>query len=236
MKFLYAIVVCLFCFVACDSGTSPIKTLPLEEIYQLESQDKLEEYLSRWSSNHKQISQNEFNSLSQIEKDVYEIYEEFYNPFNMDKYCTLGRCPEFGSNIYKNAEYLIIQNEIHYNHIDMEEVSTIKNFSPRIIFDSNLLYLTEHYKNELDSFLDTEVNKDDIQKRQQFLNEKLSIWPGHWFGWHYVTHPEVSTIQFNNSLDSAIVHFRIIFEGGEAKFVKNGNKWKMTESYLTWIE
>ena len=67
-------------------------------------------------------------------------------------------------------------------------------------------------------------------------NSQLKIFPGQWFGWHFLTHPEVEIIYFNSTLDSATVHFRIVFEGGEARFAKNNDKWEMHESKLTWIE
>lgn len=223
-------------FWSCGSSTEAEKISDIEEVYQLNSQQKFDEYLVAWRSEIQPIDAPSFNQLSNSEKDVYKIFQEFYNPSDLGKYCTIGRCPEFGNEIYSNASYYIVQNEIRYTLTEFEDNHTVSNFRPNLNLEKPILYLSNRYQQELDSFLDADTYGDDIQNRYEFLNKKLKIFRGHWFGWHFLTHPEVNIIYLNESLDSATVHFRIVYEGGEARFAKINGNWKMYESKLTWIE
>lgn len=234
LKYLLFLILILY---SCDSSTEVNVLPPLENIYRLNnSQVKFEIYLNLWHSKIDPIDQNEFNLLFDTLKSVYNIYRIFYDPFDLGKYCTTGSCPEFGNNIYEGLKYIIVQNEIKYSLNEYEDHRSIKTFRPQIDTDGIILYLSNDYKEELDAFLDVDKYQDEIRDRHIFLNTKLKIWPGHWFGWHFLTHPEVSIIYINKDLDSATVHFRIIFQGGEAKFKRTLDKWEMIESKLTWIE
>jgi hypothetical protein len=226
----------LFC--GCSSSTdAPNPKTDLEESYLTGSEEQFLAYLLNWYSESNPISYEAYTQLSDTLKAIYEIYDAFYDPLNLDQFGTFGRPPEFGSEMYHDLNYFIIQKEIYYtitpnimgNHRKTE-------FYPHINFDQLALFLTEKRKNELNSFLDREMHPNDIQERYNFLNRHLRIFPGHWFGWHFLTHPEVETIYFNPDLDSASVHFRIVFEGGEANYKRIGGKWELVESYLTWIE
>ncbi len=161
----------------------------------------------------------------------------FYNPLDLNCYCTTGRCPEFGPGIYQNLNYFIVQSRINFT-FTTDYIKNLKEtiFHPHLKFNQLSLYLSDKYRDELDTFLDRDKHPDDIQERYEFLNKHLRIMPGHWFGWHYLTHPAVDTIYLNSDLDSASVHFRIVFEGGEANYKRNGDRWDLVESYLTWIE
>jgi hypothetical protein len=55
-------------------------------------------------------------------------------------------------------------------------------------------------------------------------------------GWHLNSFPEIEEITFSNNLDTAIVSFRIRFEGGISKLIRSSNGWEMIESRLLWIE
>jgi hypothetical protein len=54
-------------------------------------------------------------------------------------------------------------------------------------------------------------------------------WGGYW---HLETYPEVALTSF----DRATIHFRVGYQGGEAKIVRQGNRWKLRRSKATWIE
>ena len=221
---------------SCESPTETTEPTQLEETYQLNSQDKFGEYLLAWNNEIQPIKEDDFNQLPDTLKAVYKIFQEFYNPSDLGKYCTVGRCPEFGNGLYSHVKCYIVQKEIIYTLKDYEDRILVSNFKPNLDLETSILFLSKTYKEELDSFLNIEKHGDDINNRFEFLNSKLKIIPGHWFGWHFITHPEVEIIYFNESLDSAIVHFRIVYEGGEARFAKTNDDWKMYESKLTWIE
>lgn len=231
-------VLILFLIFGCNpaSPTEPSEQSFLEEIYQLNSQELFDQYLIKWHGEIKPIDSAEFNLLSDTQKSIYNIYQIFYDPYDLGKYCTIGICPEFGNNIYDNLKYVVVQNEIKYSINNYEDHKLISNFQPKLEMSATILYLSNEYKEEIDSFLDVDKHSNDIQKRYEFINTKLNVCPGHWGGWHYLTHPEVEMIYINESLDSAVVHFRIMYEGGEAEFRRTLDKWDMIESKLTWIE
>lgn len=221
---------------SCESSTEVENKSNLDNIYENNDVVELTEYLNEWESNIQSISENEFDELSTVEKNVYQIYEDFYNPSDLGKYCSNDRCPEFGNDLYSNLDYFIAQNEIRYTLNEYENSDTLINFRPRLELDKSILYLTNKYTDELSNFLNRENHGDDIQNRFEFINEKIKIVSGHWRGWHFITHPEVMIIWLNDTLDSATVDFRVIYEGGEAKYAKVNDEWKMYESHLTWIE
>lgn len=221
--------------VSCDSPVKVNESLSLEEIYLHSSEMEFEQYLNEWNDKYKPIPNDEQNYLTDTLRNVYKIYQEFYDPLDLRKYCTTGRCPEFGVDFYDGLEYIIVQNEIRYTFNEYEDHKTISFFFPKVDVDAKVLYLTNEYEEELNAFLDRDVH-EDIQARYEFINTKIRVVPGHWFGWHFLTHPEVSMIYMNTEMDSAKVNFRIIYEGGEAVLQKSGNQWNMIESKLTWIE
>ncbi len=223
------------CDKSTDSSEDENNNLTLEKCFQDSSLAEFETYLNTWHVNINPVSPNEFLSLSDTLRSIYQIYSSFYDPFHLEKYCTTGRCSEFGNNFYEGLEYVIVQNKIRYT-FGSDNSTLIKNFCPPVKFDAITLYLTDTYLAELDSFLSVEQHPNEILNRLNFLNQKLKIIHGHWFGWHFTTHPEVESISFTSNLDSATVYFRIIFEGGQAKFKHDVSGWQFIESYLTWIE
>ncbi len=222
----------------CSCGLSPDSNqIPdLETIYQLGSQSEFDRYLIAWQQKSRPIGDVEIEKLSGTEKDIYEIYQRFYNPTDLDQYCATDWCPEVGSKFYTGFEYYVVQNEVSYNVGAYEDHNTLVDFRPNIVLGKNILYLSDEYIDELTSFLDIESHKEDIESRMQFLNKKISIREGHWVGWHFLTHPEVQQIDISDDHDDALVYFRIGYEGGEAKLRKNNDAWEMYAAYLTWIE
>ncbi len=56
------------------------------------------------------------------------------------------------------------------------------------------------------------------------------------FGWRYVTQPAIEFVNFNTTMDTAAISFRLRYEFGETIYVRSGNEWKMISSKLTGIE
>ena len=148
-----------------------------------------------------------------------------------------GRFPEVGNDYYKGVSFVIVQNNIRYNLYKEDSTRVLENFRPNIALDSStVLYLTEAYEDSLSKFLTDTLGWEELANRMQFLNSKIKVVPGHWFGWHFITHPEISQIEFREGLQKALVYFRIRYEGAEADFEKINNQWIMTNSRITWIE
>lgn len=211
----------------------------LEDAYSARSTQQLEDLLKRWRQSFPPADPGEIAQQSDTVQALYAIYQQFYDPFNLNQYGANGRQPEIGNNFYRGTSYVIVQDSIRYrigNDYELPK-STLKNFRPNVVFEeTTTLVLTRNYANALSEFLSQEKGREELNSRLQFLNSKLKIVPGHWGGWHFITHPEVSSMMFEENLQKATVFFRIRYEGGEAVFERTNAGWRMISSTLTWIE
>jgi hypothetical protein len=231
----------------------------LERIYKNNDLKQLEEFFQLWSncSQQERVITNE--TLPEFILDAYEIFQDFYNPYNLSRIAKLP--PE--QSIYQDAPYFIIQEKlIITKRITLEKDDfgdytspadfklTLNDFYPNIEVSEGIpLYLAAYDRDNLLQFLGDEsyplghggiMNparaKGDSRKRQRFLNLFVRIIHGHWSGWHLESHPYVYSVNFNRDYSEAIVDFRIIYEGGEARYKKEQGKWTLIESGLTWME
>ena len=187
---------------SCKSSTdAPNAVYNLEEIYQSGSEENFTAYLLKWHSRSNPISADEFEQLSDTLKAVYEIYETFYNPLDLNCYCTTGRCPEFGPGVYQDLNFFIVQSKISFDFTS-DKIKNLKEtiFCPHLKFNQLSLYLSDEYRDELDAFLDREIHPDDLQERYEFVSKQLKIFPGHGFGWQYLTYPAVDFLFSHNLL------------------------------------
>jgi len=252
------LVVILVLTVSTCFGQKELKKL--KKAYEAKSQSQLESFLQQWQSESKPISFPD--SLSDLQKDVYQIYEDFYNPFNLSR---VGS-GEWGDSLYAGIDYVIIQNQLLINWYKTDTLNfrffentdslilskeMIGNFRPDITFEqAKTLYLFPQYLKIINTFLRSKsyplgfggiMNpsraKGESAERLQFLNEKLKIIHGHWGGyWHIETHPYVYSIEFNKDRTIASVNFRLGYQGGSATYIKKDGKWEMKQAGLTWIE
>jgi hypothetical protein len=232
----------------------------LEKAYKKKSQSQYGQFLEQWRSESTPFIS--LDSLSNLQKDVYEIFIDFYNPFNLQR---IGS-GEWGNKLYSDIDYVIIQNRIImytyktdslnfgvFENTDSLVLSkdSITNFRPDIEFEeAKTLYLLPKYELVINKFLGSKsyplgaggiMNpsraKGKSAKRLEFINKKLNIIHGHWGGyWHIETHPEVFTVDFNNDRTVANVHFRLVYQGGVAIYIRENGKWTLKDSHLTWIE
>lgn len=183
-------------------------------------------------------------------KDMYDVFKEFYSPWDLARISD----SEFGDNIYQGISYYVIQSEIRYDNNFRtfgDHYYKVQNFLPTINNDTiRFLYLNSDYKSAINCFLGTEyvpIGFDNIMtpaypdgksyERYRFLNNFLLFFHGHWGNyWHLETHPEVETISFNETKDSAQVHFRLGYQGGEVILGKKEGKWIIVDHAMTWIE
>lgn len=112
------------------------------------------------------------------------------------------------------------------------------------------LFLAKDYAATLVSFLQNKqvrFGKDGLFKaarsrgksaqRQAFLEPFIRIFYGHWGGyWQLLTYPEVNSIVIDQKMENAIVYFRMVYEGGEARLHKENGRWEVVEARRTWIE
>ncbi len=232
----------------------------LDKAYKNKSQKQYDIFLQKWYN--ESIPMTSLDSLSNLQKDVYEIFVDFYNPFNLKR---VG-AGESGDKLYSDIDYVIIQNSIFIHTYKTDSLNfhiladtdalimskdSVVNFRPELKFkQAKPLYLLPKYEVVINKFLGSEnyplgtggiMNpsraRGESAKRLKFLNKKLSIIHGHWGGyWHIETHPKVFSIDFNNDRTIAKVNYRLVYQGGEANYIKQNGEWKLNNADLTWIE
>lgn len=237
LKYYCLIIFFTLIVISCTDSLSPDPDLTLEQIYQNNSYKQFDNYISYWKSESIAISDEEMSAQPLAVKYIYQIFEDYYDPFNLNKYSRDGHYnPEVGNDFYNSVNNLIVQDNITYRVNDnSNEINSIQNFRPRVTFPSvQILYLRNNYQEEFNSFLNR--NHLDIQARYNFIYSRMKVSPGHWSGWHILTHPEILNIDFNRNLDTAFVNFRIRYEGGKSIYVRTGEQWNLISSKLLWIE
>ncbi|MEA4850044.1 MAG: hypothetical protein VB126_01125 [Paludibacter sp.] len=128
---------------------------------------------------------------------------------------------------------------------------SINEFYPQIdYFDKKAVYLTTEYQKLLEKFLgdshsklgsngimNPARSKGESKKRKTFIDNLITTFYGHWGGyWQLNTYPYINSITFDKEMKYAKVEFRMVYEGGEALLKKEGEKWIIINSHITWIE
>jgi hypothetical protein len=218
--------------------TTPVEveslTEMLETAYKDDDTDLLLDFFVQWQNAYAPRNKEEIASQSEIVQAAYEIYGEFYTPFDLER---IGES-EWGPDIYEYVQFVVIQSELAVETPEMETAEVIRDFRPDLELEgAEALYLSQEYRQVLEGFLsEADHGREELISRLEFLNQFIRIYPGHWGGWHLETHPLVSSITLDSELTKAIVYFRLIYQGGEAQFRKRDGQWKMIDSKLTWIE
>ncbi|HEX4851440.1 MAG TPA: hypothetical protein VFV08_11570, partial [Puia sp.] len=86
----------------------------LSTSYKNKSLQTLQLFFENWVSDTKPLTEGQFLGLSDTVKNVYEIFQAFYNPKDISK----EGGSEFGNNIYKDSKYLILQDKIDFIIVD----------------------------------------------------------------------------------------------------------------------
>lgn len=236
----------------------------LEAAYENKSIDDLRTFFRLWQNEISQISPDEFANCNDTVKQVYNVFEAFFKPFNIE---VLGGS-EWGADLNKGAEFLIISNAISFGFLTSNAVNTerdndpfentktanesekskVENFRPRV---RNAVYLDSAHARELTSFLGNDHHKfgkggimnpararNGTALRLNFLNQVVKIHYGHWGGyWHLETQPEVFSVLFDQEMKYAKVEYRIVYEGGYAILGRDPTgKWSILRAKKTWIE
>jgi hypothetical protein len=97
------LLICAFSFSTCF-GQDELKNL--ENAYKNKSQSQYDQFLEHWRS--ESIPITSLDSLGKLQKDVYEIFINFYNPFNLQRIGT----GEWGDKLYSDIDYVILKNLI----------------------------------------------------------------------------------------------------------------------------
>ena len=125
----------------------------LEKAYKKKSTEMLKQFFQNWNQEIRPISDKELSTFNDTIRQTYSVFTAFYKPQNID---SLGGS-EWGNDIYKNADFLIIQDFIK-------------------IYFTDKLYWTEQ---ETDDYIVDYINKniEEVSTKQMLLertNGKLS--------------------------------------------------------------
>mgnify|MGYP006293641365 CR=1 FL=1 len=135
--------------------------------------------------------------------------------------------------------------------IEYSDKDSIMDFQPNLIFnDIGILYFRPKYTRAISDFLKNKHHKlgfggimnparakGKSEKRLNWINQKIKVFHGHWGGyWQMTTYPRVTQILFDKKRETAIVFFRMIYEGGEAFYKKIDDKWTLIDAKRTWME
>lgn len=130
MKFCGLILLMVFTIYAYSQSAGQ----SLENAFVNRSHEMLRQFFLEWSNKVPTITEDELSNLNDTIRQTYDVFTAFYKPHRID---SLGGS-EFGNEVYKFEEFLIVQNKL------------------RIYFTEKIFY-TEH---EIDSFIVDYVNKN----------------------------------------------------------------------------
>jgi hypothetical protein len=162
------------------------------------------------------------------------------------------------SSIYENYPETFLKDTTDYSlgftyfsSIEYLHEDSIMDFRPIVNIDSiGVLFYKPEYTRTIARFLKNKHHKlgfggimnparakGKSKTRLDWINTKVKIFQGHWGGyWQMTTYPSVNQILIDKERETALVYFRMVYEGGEALYKKIDNKWALIESKLTWIE
>lgn len=117
----------------------------LEKAYKKKSTEMLKQFFQNWNQEIQPISEKELSTLNDTILQTYNVFTAFYKPQSID---SLGGS-EWGNDIYKNVDFLVIQDFIK-------------------IYFTDKLYWTEQ---ETDDYIVDNINKKikEDSTRQQLL-------------------------------------------------------------------
>lgn len=123
-------------------------------------------------------------------------------------------------------------------------------FYPAICFDNKIpLFLTREYEKTIDIFLGNppefsgwyEVpvrSQQCIEKREEFLENYVKIFRGHWGGWTKCSNPQAMWITFDKNMKYAMIDYDFYFESGyqmcTAFLKKEEDIWTFISAEIYW--
>lgn len=144
---------------------------------------------------------------------------------------------------YSNFNWTSIENKW--------PTDTIRNFRPSIDCDSKIplyyhidffsnIYLflkDQHYPLGFNGISSPAHAKEESEKKQQFLENSIKIFYGHWGGyWQLHSYPTAYYVIFDKNMQRAVIEFRMIYEGGAVLLEKKNGRWMIINAKRTWIE
>ena len=218
----------------------------LEHAYQNGSQSALDTAFISWQQIIPTYSSNEINAHSDTIRQVYDIFQAFYCPWDLNR-ITGGEHENFET----DYRYIVVQNNLQFAVIDTnpqyyfyQGVSiwegTIQDFRPNLD-DATFpfVYLSALADSMIYQYLyqPDGTLEPDHQQRVDFLREAIQLTHHHWISdYHKTTMPVVSHIYINEMFTQALVTFRVFYQFGQSYMERLDNRWILIHSKLTGIE
>ncbi len=218
----------------------------LEHAYQCRSQSELDTAFISWKQIIRPYSSDEINVFSDTIRQVYDIFQAFYSPWDLDR-ITGGEHENFETAF----RYIVVQNSIHFAVVDTNPqyyyylgVSilerAIPDFRPRLNEATfPVVYLSASADSMIYQYLyqSDRTPESDHQQRVAFLREAIQLTHHHWISdYHKATMPIVSYIYMNDMFTQALVTFRVFYQFGQSYLERSDDRWILMHSELTAIE
>ncbi|MGK9475813.1 hypothetical protein [Melioribacter sp. OK-6-Me] len=226
------------------SGFDEIARL-LEVAYQNNSLEGLDSVFAMWQNLLPPFNENQKNSFPDTVREIYNIFEEFYTPEDLNR-ITGG----YHENFETDFRYIVVQNSIEYAVTDTNPefyyykgVELINNqitdFRPQPSVNLPLVYLSLEADSMIYRFLyqSDGTPEPDHSERISFLRQAIQLTHHHWVDdYHKITMPIVLKIYIDKSLSQALIIFRVFYQFGNAYLERTNGKWQLIYSDLTAIE
>ena len=124
----------------------------LYSAYDKKSTKELTQFFKNWSKNIPTISDAEFSAMNDTFRQTYSAFTAFYKPTSID---SLGGS-EWGNKIYKDVDFLIVQNSID------------------IYFTDKIFYTAKDSDDYIVSYINTHIADSLKQKYLKRYNNRLS--------------------------------------------------------------
>lgn len=120
----------------------------LKKAYKRRSTESLKQFFLNWNKEIQPITELEFSKLNDTIKQAYSVFTGFYKPQSID---SLGGS-EWGNDIYKNVDFLIVQNFI------------------KIYFTDKIYYSEQEVDDYVVDYINQNIKADST--RQKLLKRK----------------------------------------------------------------
>lgn len=121
MKFI--IQIALVVMVMCGIVYSQSQDSLLFKAYETKSNVHLDKFFENWRMEKTPIIDEEYAKLTDAEKDVYDIFYEFYTPKDLSKL----KLNSFEYEYYKDVKYFVIESKIYYRVLVTDNYDSLFN-------------------------------------------------------------------------------------------------------------
>ncbi len=253
MKSFVSILLIITCLISCNENNGQminnqifiIETKLFDSIYyhQLNKAYKdndtsmMRKFFEIWHDS----SVNKSNIVNQTSIELQKIFNEVYNPFELQKY---GWSPR---QHFSKYNYVVLPSEIKFkivknlgsykslNNLDFQklDLNTLKPFfAIPGLGKAKIIYDIEPFKTSMQLFL----NEYGFQKIFYFDTTNFLMNPISFDGKSYLTPPKILGVLLNEQMDSSIVDQRLMSTGIRITLRKERGNWKMKEVKELWIE